>query len=284
MINLKDKIIWNSFLTDNKTRQQRIELTSAISSKLLSYGIDGSGKYHVENKVINNLFSRLPTNQQTLQGFEALKDFPEVASEIFNRYNAMKHEVQNAGLDTLIIGACGLSPLGIAVANSSLSVYDTDLADVVQFRKKVIPNQPYYQIHEWDLLSMVAPDFPETSRNVGILVEGLTFYLDEEQRHALNVNSQKTKETVSPEKPMTLFFDYYVSDVPARIRDTLVLPEHPDWKDFSALVSNIHDGQRAFFESREKVIKYLISEGYNNVRASKLSSPDNAHTVFVCEY
>ncbi len=282
--------VWNSYLNTQRTDQERVELTSGITNRLLRYGIDEKQGYELEVRILDKLFEGLPINEEIRRGFEALKIFiPRVPAEILNRYDTVKYEISSLHLDNLIIGACGLSPLGkvIAIKKPTINIWDTDLIDIVSYRnaqnKDKLKN---YHIKEWDLLSELQPSFlNEIHRGkTAIVVEGLTFYLDNHQMKQFHRNIQKFAIKVGAEQPAKIIMDYYIADIPARQRDIVVNPQHPEWESFKKLISNVHDSQRSFWKSRKEVKKYLRSLGYKNIRVSPISTVDNAHTVFVFEY
>ncbi len=284
-----DTCLWDSLLYTEKTEMHRIELTSAVTNRLLRHGIGSKAGYDKDVELLDKLFAGIKVNEGAMRGFKALPVFiPDVPEEIVNRYDAIKSEIQELNLDALVVGACGLSPLGVSIhsVDPHLTVYDTDLEEVVQYRMPLISsNPPTYYLLEWDLLSLDAPSFAgAVGKKVGVVVEGLTFYLDNNQRRVLNNNLQKLKEQISFDKPIAFIFDYYVSEQSAKQRDTRVLLEHPEWPFFLSLLSNVHESQKAFFKSREEIVDYLFSQNYKNVRVSPLSKKGNAHTIFVCEY
>ncbi len=282
--------IWSSFIDNkNKNERRRIELTGAITNRMLRFGIPCDKKYEQDIELLEKIYSGMAKNAVLKNGFEAFKIFvPKVPGEIFNRYEAIRHELRQLDLDTIIVGACGLSPVGLLAAreNPKTNVYDTDLSEVVEYRRALqIPAPERYTLMELDLLNTENNDLSkiQKGKNVAIVVEGLVFYLDEEKRKQFNRNLQKIAEKVSS-GDVTYVFDVYVADQPSRIRDTVVNPEHPQWKDFMNLVSNVYEGQKAFFKTRQEAIDFLRSEGYKNPRVSSQSRQDSAHTIFVCEY
>lgn len=281
-------MVWDSFMNPIE-EQQRVEVTSSITNRLLRYGIANRRGYESEVNALEGLFSGLPMTEDLRKGFDAMRIFiPAVPGEIKNRYDAVKHEINSAGLDNLVVGACGLSPVGrvFAASHPNADVYDTDLADIIEYRNSLnIKSPSNYQIAEWDLLSGKMPHFAgELKGKTGIVVEGLIFYLDDSQKAELNKNLQKAARIMSPTSPVTFVFDCYVADKPAKERDTLVMPNHPKWEYFKGLISNVHDGQKPSFNVREDVRDYLESAGYKNIELSSETRRGNAHTIWRCEF
>ncbi|MBD3259103.1 hypothetical protein GF371_00565 [Candidatus Woesearchaeota archaeon] len=287
--------LWESFQSVNNDEQKRIELTSAITNRMLRFGLPETTffqSYEREAELLDMLYRGMADDETLTRGFEAFRKFvPKVPSEIFDRYRAIRHELRKLDLDTLIIGACGLSPLGLIMAeeNPELNVIDTDLSDVVEYRRSLGIQSPRgYNLTTLNLLDPAQEDASNIPKGekVAMVVEGLVFYLDEGQRKQLNNGLRRIAEqvTMPSAKDVHYIFDVYVADEPSRQRDTVVDSEHPQWKDFMKLVSNVYEGQKAFFRSREDVISYLESSGYENANASQQSSRDSAHTIFACKY
>jgi len=281
-------MVWESFLNPEE-EQQRVEVTSSITNRLLRYGIAAKKGYDMEVKALEALFSGLPLTEDLKKGFEAMRIFiPRVSGEIKNRHDAVKNEINSAGLDNLVVGACGLSPVGMvfASAHPNARVYDTDLGDIIDYRNSLrIETPENYQTTKWDLLSGEVPDFAgDLKGKTGMVVEGLIFYLDDSQKAELNKTLQKAARLMSPNKPVTFVFDCYVADKPAKERDTLPMTDHPKWEYFRSLVSNVHEGQKPSFNVRDDVRDYLESAGYKNVELSSVTRNGNAHTIWRCEF
>ncbi|MBW2987340.1 hypothetical protein KY336_02205 [Candidatus Woesearchaeota archaeon] len=287
--------LWKSFQSVDNDEQKRVELTSAITNRMLRFGLPETTSYQSyerEAELLDMLYRGMVNDETLTRGFEAFKKFvPKVPGEIFDRYRAIRYELKKLDLDTLIIGACGLSPLGLIMAeeNPELNVIDTDLSDVVDYRRSLeIQASPRYSLTTLNLLDPAqeeVSDMPKGEK-VAMVVEGLMFYLDEGQRKQLNHGLRKIADGVAlpSAKDLHYIFDVYVADAPSKKRDTVFDPEHPQWKDFMNLVSNVYEGQKAFFRSRNEVISYLESSGYEMARASEQSSRDSAHTIFACKY
>lgn len=285
---IEQNLSWDSFLETNEL-EKSIELTGAITNRLLTYGIGTQKEYSLELKILEKLFSGIPQHK----GFESMKMFiPKVPIEILNRYNAIKTEVKRINPKLLLTSACGLSPLGLVIATEhpEIEVKDSDLSDVTKYRKSLNLTTPNnYSLDSLNLLDQnsiseyLQRNKRQTSKLV-FIVEGLTFYLGDEQRVLLNKNLQYIARSFLKDRGKVYFiFDYFISDVLARERDKVTPLDHPDLKSFKDLFSNVHNGQKAFFKSRDQVKLYLTSQNFSNIRISPVSHENNAHTVFVCE-
>jgi len=269
--------------------RESVQLTSIITNRTLNFGINGSPDFNDEIMILDKIFSPLQPNTQMQKGLDAMKIFlPRVPYELFNRYSAIKRELkllEEQGIETLVIGACGLSPLGLVFAqNPDLKVYDTDLEEIVFYRKGLELKNSNYSLVPLDLLDKEQVEKFASSLPKGksaMVVEGLTFYFDEEQREKLH-NNLKLISKYQPS--ITFIFDYFVSDQPARKRDTVRDENNPAWSDFQQLIKNVHSEQKCFFKTRNDVIKYLVSEGFEDIKISEFSDKSNAHTIFVARY
>ena len=272
-----------TLVCDSLLSLESIELTGVITNRLLCNGMNPSLKK--DKEYLDKLFDSLCLDEDAMAGLEAMKDFlPNVPGEIFDRYQAIKKEIESIeGLENLIIGACGLSPLGLIFAeNKELRVYDTDLKNIVSYRKGLKLGGSNYHLGQLDLLDrrqMQAFASSLCKGKTALVVEGLTFYLNDAQREKLHNNFKTLSEHLGWD--VDFVFDYFVSDRSARERDTVKDENNERWRNFAKLAGNVHDEQQCFFKTRNQVIGYLRKEGFIDMRASSYSGKDNAHTIFV---
>jgi O-methyltransferase involved in polyketide biosynthesis len=277
------------FRDTGKTAEESVNLTGVVTNRIVRYAIDGNEEFSQDAKFLDDLFAPLKVDEETEKGLESMKVFlPKVPSEIFERYRAIRKEIdnlKNQGAKNLIVAACGLSPLGLLYAgDKSMNVYDTDLEKIVSYRNRLgLNNNPNYHVQVLDMLDSGAVEkfiAEVPNKKTAVLVEGLTFYLDEEKRKVLNENLSKMARTGDA----TFILDYYVAKMGARQRDSKIDPKSPYFESFRNVIGNVHSEQKCFMPSREAVIDYLKSEGFKNVRVSKYCSPENAHTIFVAGF
>jgi len=276
---------------DRRTEKQSVQLTSLVTNRLFYYSMQDKPEYQEEVKLLDYIFNQLDVDDETKKGFEAMKKFiPRVPGELFNRHYAIMKEIENLeeeGAKTLVIGACGLTPLGIVFSQKgNMEVYDTDLDDVVECRKKINPETgANYHLQNLDLLDTekvkeFASKLPKVKSTM--LVEGLTLYLDDEMRRKFHENLKVISRTLDDN--VSFVFDYYVSKLTSGERDLVKDESDPDWKSFIGLVNNVHYGQKCRMETREDLVAYLKSEGFKNIKISDYSNEDNAHTILVCDF
>jgi O-methyltransferase involved in polyketide biosynthesis len=275
----------------DKTESESVELTSIITNRLLRYSLEGKQGFEDEAQYLDAMFAKLQVDDHSVRGLQAMQKFiPRVPSEIFNRHYAIVQELRGLrenGAQTLVVGACGLTPLGVLFSESgNMDVYDTDLEGIVSCRRNINPEtNGSYNLTQLDLLDTkkvkeFASQLPKVK--TAMLVEGLTLYLDDERRKTFNNNLKEISWALNDN--VTFVFDYYVAEKKAGERDTVRNEQDPDWKSFKDLIGNVHTGQKCYFAKRDDVISYLKSEGFKNVRISEHSEPDNAHTIFVADF
>ncbi|MCK4670339.1 MAG: hypothetical protein KAT43_03970 [Nanoarchaeota archaeon] len=290
--------IYNIVLNDQKPKDN-IPLTSTITAYLLRKAMGKNPGYKKEAGILDKFLSPIFNDEQIQAAYKGFHIFsPDVSDELLNRYEAIKKELDDTKPDLLIVGACGLSPLGLAYAmeNPDKQVVDTDLSEIVVTRQiPTFPKPSNHQISRLDLLDEEAiKEFGQRIReaasatgleSLAIVIEGLTFYLDDEQRERLNKNLQTLVKKIKPENPeATFIFDYFTWWQPSRDRDIKSNSDHSLWKIFQNLTKNITSGQKCFMKDIEEVKEYLATQNFINIRHSRYSAKGNAHNVYVCEY
>jgi O-methyltransferase involved in polyketide biosynthesis len=275
-----------NFANISTNPKARIESTCLITNRLFYSAAHENADYVKDAETANALFEQLEISKDDKIGLTAMCIFlPKVPGEILNRYCAIKHElkeIEEHGLDNLVIGACGLSPLGLIFAeNQKLNVYDTDLRNIIEYRRSIGLNKnANYHINVLDLLDEQRVN--EFARSLpggktALVIEGLTFYLEDSLRKKLHSN---IKLIADYQPGLSVVCDYFLAELPARKRDARRNEIHPDWPFFANIIKNVHDDQKCFFKTRDEVVNYLTEEGFNDVKASSTSYEGNAHTVF----
>lgn len=278
--------------------ERQLQLTSTISSYLVRKAIGEDPQLSQEAEVLDIFLAPLFENEEIRITFEGFHIFsPHVAGELLNRYKSIKQELNDLNPEILVVGACGLSPLGLVFAheNPDKHVIETDLRVVENTRHNAGLSRPSnYQLMRLDLLDIDdIKDFSHRIKgaaavtgleSIVFVTEGLTFYFDEEERALLNRNLQILSRIIRPDNHSTFIFDYFVWPVSSRERDFRKNENHPIWKPFQRLVSNITVGQKCFMNTIEDVKRYLAEQNFINVRHSRYSRNGNAHNIFICDY
>ncbi|MBW3011018.1 class I SAM-dependent methyltransferase [Candidatus Woesearchaeota archaeon] len=278
--------------------ERQLQLTSTISSYLVRKAIGDDPRLAQEAEILDRFLAPLFENDEIRATFEGFHIFsPHAAGELLNRYKSIKQELDDIKPDILVVGACGLSPLGLVYAqeNPDKHVIETDLFEVESARQKADVKRPTnYQLMKLDLLDIDnIKDFSHRIKgaatvtgleSIAFVTEGLTFYFDDRERSILNRNLQVLSKIIRPDKHASFIFDYFVWPVPSRERDFKKDEGHPIWESFQRLVSNITVGQKCFMKTIEEVKRYLAQQNFINVRHSRYSRNGNAHNIFICDY
>lgn len=293
--------IWHdisNILVEEKQPKQSIPLTSAITAYLLRKAISDDPGLQKEADILRRLLDPLYSNEDTAKVFQGFHLFtPHVPGEIKDRYEALKKEINHENPDILIIGACGLSPLGLvhSAENPGAWVFDTDLEALIRTRGSIdIPAPENYHLQTLDLLDKRAvAEFGDRlrkhasehgSKSLGVVAEGLTFYLDDKERDILNRNLHLLAERSGLASDTKYFFDYFTWPVSSKKRDFIQNKEHPLWDNFMRLVKSISSGQKCFIATPKDVVKYLTTQNFINARHSRYCSKGIAHNIYVCEH
>jgi sugar-specific transcriptional regulator TrmB len=221
-----------------------------------------------EEKDFFNLLDLSPVEADMKNYIQIRPGSPE---NVYKRYCSIKKAVEKAKPDLLLVCAAGLSPLGYSLRKKIKHVIDTDVKDLVLYRREVFGNK--VETHSLDVLDkndvakikkIIAEKKP---KNMMIVVEGLCPYFDDEEELMMHENLKD----IGSIAPTSVLLHYYVS--------TGRIAEETSATAFSGLFRDLAGLHRTKSDSAEKVIKYLDREYKDSV---ELTEKENPHKIFQC--
>lgn len=267
---------------------ERIELTAVLTNYLLREGIliNRNDKDYI-NELKTLKFLAVPDErlEKAMGIFQKIRS--SSSKQIFNRYEAIKNELKKFNPENLVIGATGLSPLGYvyALENPYSNIFDTDLFEIISYRKDKLSRIKNYTLKELDLLKKGnIKKFIEDNIIKGktaFVVEGLTFYLNQEMQKIFHNNLQEaiTKDI----HPSIFIFEYYTSNKSANETDSNFVPRTQEEKDYKTMFSSIGNNQGMRAKTNEEVAKFLKNMGYKKANLSKYTYEENPQKIWVCK-